>query len=56
MKTWPERIWLQHSEDGYPIPKYKVETEEVTWCEDGIFDCDVEYVRADLAATKEQQP
>lgn len=48
LKTWPERIWLQHSEDGYPVPHYKVETDEITWCEDKQYDSDVEYVRADL--------
>lgn len=51
LKTWPERIWLQHSEDGYPTPVYKVGTNEVSWCEDKVYDCDVEYVRADLSTS-----
>lgn len=49
LKTWPERIYLQHSEDGYPIPEFGVGTDEVTWCRHKQFDCDIEYVRADIA-------
>jgi len=53
--SWPERIYLQHSEDGYPVPAYKVDTDEISWCEDRQFDCDVEYVRANqLEAEREE--
>jgi hypothetical protein len=35
----PKRIWLQwFDEDGH-----KQDGEEMTWCEDQIFDTDVEY-------------
>lgn len=46
LKSWPERIYLQHGADD--LPDYK-ELSDVCWCEDEIFDGDVEYVRADLA-------
>jgi len=50
LHTWPTAIYLQHSEDGYPVPVYKYETDGITWSESPVFDCDIEYVRADLAA------
>lgn len=56
LKTWPERIFLQHSEDGYPVPEYKVDTDEITWEAKRIFDCDVEYVRADLQPVAQDVP
>lgn len=49
VRTAPERIWLQVSDDrdhfNEPFPG-----EEVTWCADSILQCEVEYVRSDLAA------
>lgn len=52
-KTAPERIYLQVSEDANdadrPFPK-----QDVTWCEDSVVDCEVEYVRADLATQHPQ--
>lgn len=55
IKTWPERIYLQHGDapevpafhDVYPGNGY---SDNVTWCQDRIEPVDVEYVRADLAA------
>jgi len=47
MSDAPKRIWLQwdgsadEDEVGEPYPP------EVTWCQDRVFDRDVEYVRAD---------
>jgi len=50
VKTWPERIWLQHGCDE--VPNY-AETrgveDGITWCEDNTAAEDIEYVRADLA-------
>jgi hypothetical protein len=50
LSTWPTAIYLQHSEDGYQVPEFKAETDFITWNETPIYDCDIEYVRADLAA------
>jgi len=50
MSDAPKRIWLQwdgsadEDEVGEPYPP------EVTWCQDRVFDRDVEYVRADEIA------
>lgn len=48
-RTAPERIRLQISDDldhkDEPFPY----GEEVTWCQDSVMSCEVEYVRADLA-------
>lgn len=57
LKTWPERIWLQHSEDG-DIPNFSAvygSRDEITWCQDKQFAGDVEYVRADRIAELEQE-
>jgi hypothetical protein len=49
--TAPERIWLQISEDedhyNESFPHHV--GEEITWCQDSVLACEVEYVRADLA-------
>lgn len=48
--TAPKRIWLQVSDDEtdcrepFPVPN-----ESMTWCEDSVLACQVEYVRADIA-------
>ncbi len=48
LATWPERIYLQIDDDK--IPDFgSINCEYATWCVDQIGDCDVEYVRADLA-------
>jgi hypothetical protein len=55
IKTWPERIYLQHGDspkvpafnDVYPGNGY---LDNVTWCQDRIEPVDVEYVRTDLVA------
>lgn len=46
--TAPKRIWLQISdeEEHYDEP---FQSDEVTWCQDSVVACEVEYVRADLA-------
>lgn len=47
LKTWPERIWLQHSDEGTdPVPDFG-QCHDATWCHDHINDNDIEYVRAD---------
>ena len=51
-RTAPERIWLQVSNDAYdcdqPFPP--VPDADLTWCHESVEDCEVAYVRADLAA------
>jgi hypothetical protein len=53
IKTWPERIWLQHGLDEELIPKY-IEVcdgeDGITWCQDHIEEFDIPYIRADLAS------
>ncbi|MDE1828239.1 MAG: hypothetical protein KGH65_03715 [Candidatus Micrarchaeota archaeon] len=49
-RTAPKRIYLQVSDDSddcnepFPIP-----SEDMTWCEDSVLHCEVEYIRVDLA-------
>jgi len=55
VSTAPERIWLQISDDTdhFDEPFPRGPEADVTWCEDiGSAECEVEYVRADLAAMK----
>ncbi len=53
VKTAPARIWLQVSDDrehnDKPFPA-STHGDEVTWCQDKVLDCEVEYIRADVAA------
>lgn len=48
--TAPERIWLQVSDDAddCDLPFTYTYSDEVTWCEDSVTACQVEYVRADI--------
>ena len=49
VRSAPERIWLQVSDDGYGMDESFPTTDEgVTWCRDSVVACEVEYVRADL--------
>lgn len=50
---WPERIYLQRSEDD-PTTFRKADLEETLWSPDQQFDFDVPYIRADLAAQAAQ--
>jgi hypothetical protein len=49
--TAPEKIYLQVTDDTF----YRDETfpadygDDITWCADSVVDCEVEYIRADLA-------
>lgn len=43
----PERIWLQIGDDGLDNTTRDVDWGEVSWCQDKIFDSDIEYVRVD---------
>lgn len=56
VKTAPERIWLQVSDDrdhdSEPFPDSR--GDEVTWCANSVLNCEVEYVRADLATAPPQ--
>lgn len=53
VKTAPRRIWIQVSEDKWdknePFPD---PSEDMTWCQHSVMDCEVEYVRADLVPLK----
>lgn len=50
-KTAPERIWVQVSDDTHDCRKpFPEPNEDMTWCVDSVMACEVEYVRADLAA------
>jgi hypothetical protein len=45
MDKKPERIYLQwYNEDGDPA----TEEEEVCWCEDRVYNTDIEYVSAEI--------
>lgn len=48
--TAPTRIWLQVGDQRHyhdePFPK---DTSEVSWCSESMQECEVEYIRADLA-------
>jgi hypothetical protein len=50
--TAPKRIYLQVSDDafdnGNPFPP---NWQDATWCHESVVDCEVEYIRADLADT-----
>ena len=49
-KTAPERIWLQVSDDAAHCREPFPGNDEATWCSQSVLACEVEYVRADLAA------
>lgn len=57
LKTWPERIWLQHGEED-AIPDFHEAYSgygEITWCQDSVDPHNVEYVRADLFEQLQQR-
>ena len=47
--TAPREIWLQISDDKDDYAEEFPVNSEVTWCQDSVMDCQVKYVRADLA-------
>jgi hypothetical protein len=50
LKSWPERIWLQHGFEYLPEFEVAYRTnDEITWCQDSVEEHNIEYVRADLA-------
>jgi integrase len=50
LKSWPERIWLQHGFEYLPEFEVAYHTNtEITWCQDSVEEHNIEYVRADLA-------
>lgn len=51
VRTAPKRIWLQISDDQDHAAEPFPYGSEITWCEDSVVDVEVEYVRADLAAS-----
>ena len=46
-ETAPKRIWIQisdeveHCDEPFPEPN-----DDLTWCQNSVLDCEVEYVRA----------
>ena len=55
----PERIWLNYGDlERHDTHDECYRNGEVTWCQDSVFDSDVEYVRADAQAATiaEQAP
>ena len=56
-RTAPARIWLQVSDEagdlGEPFPAAL--DSAVTWCQDSVMGCEVEYVRADVASGYQAQ-
>lgn len=46
LKTWPERVYLQHGADGLPI--YPGAGSDVTWSEKTVANDDIEYIRSDM--------
>lgn len=50
VRTAPERIFLQIADEDYSRESFpRPYGEEITWCETSCVECEVEYVRADLA-------
>ena len=54
----PDRIWLQLHGDEPPEARdgpvdYRID--EITWCWEPMFEYDIEYIRADLAAERERE-
>jgi hypothetical protein len=46
----PRRIWIQISDDpDHHDEPWPESMGEVTWCDESVMCCEVEYVRADLA-------
>lgn len=56
-KSAPERIWLQISddEDHHAEPFPVGVNAEITWCQDSVLACEVEYMRADIHAAERQR-
>ena len=55
--TAPKRIWLQVSDEKAdrkePFPP--TPDGDITWCHESVFDCEVAYIRADLARAKRKK-
>lgn len=45
MSNAPDIIWLQWHGDGRPDDHGEVDNRDVTWCQDKIYEHDIEYVR-----------
>lgn len=52
MKNIPKRIFLNLGEIEYSGIKDFKELSDVTWCEDRVFDSDIEYIRVTKTKTK----
>lgn len=56
LATWPERIYLQGTDESGEEPDtYPGMSDDLTWCVDPIGAADIEYIRAELAATQANQ-
>ena len=47
-ETAPKRIWIQISDEPEDCEEsFQEPSEDMTWCQDSVLACEVEYVRAD---------
>lgn len=53
--TAPETIYLQHNDSGYMDEPFPADHSGTSWCDEEVFNCDVRYVRADLAEGKQAE-
>lgn len=51
IKTAPETIWLQISDDTDHFEEAFPYEEEITWCQDTVMNCEIEYRRSDIATS-----
>lgn len=56
VRTAPKRIYLQVADEDYSHESFPHDSEDqVTWCASSCVECEVEYVRADLAQDRASQ-
>lgn len=53
--TAPETIYLQHNDSGYMDEPFPTDHSGTSWCDEEVFNCDVRYVRADIAEGKQAE-
>lgn len=52
IRTWPKKIWLQHTDEEPEKSNYaELSENEIIWCSQKVFEWDIEYVRADIYNT-----
>lgn len=53
--TAPETIYLQHNDSGYMDEPFPADHSGTSRCDEEVFNCDVRYVRADIAEGKQAE-